>query len=174
MFGLEFVPVVLILLCTFCSHASTFKTLVITWICVSVCFFTVHVLPVADVLQVTRRLLPAQLGLLLVGLQPGVSVSAELGAGRHAAGGRTPHPSPLSTPEGGCCRCCASIIPNDANSTETSRSAQGRSARGAHPFSGSGSGAHGSCQSSESAESRLLSRRMNISHFHCSDRIYVP
>lgn len=55
--------------------------------------FTVHVLPVADVLQVASRLLPAQVGLLLVRLQPGVRISAELGAARHAARGRAPHRS---------------------------------------------------------------------------------
>ncbi|KAL7887635.1 hypothetical protein AOLI_G00053560, partial [Acnodon oligacanthus] len=52
---------------------------------------TVDVLPVADVLQVAARVLSAELGLRAVRLQPGVSVSAELRAGGHAAGGRVPH-----------------------------------------------------------------------------------
>lgn len=56
---------------------------------------TANVLPVADVLQVAHRLLPAQVRLLLVGFQPGVRVSAELGAAGHAAGGRAPHVWPL-------------------------------------------------------------------------------
>lgn len=62
---------------------------------VTLIIFTVDVLPVADVLQVAPRLLPAQLRLLVVRLQPGVGISAELGAGRHAARGRAPHLSPL-------------------------------------------------------------------------------
>ena len=52
---------------------------------------TVQILPVADVLEVAARLLPAQLGLGPVGLEPGVRVSPVLGARRHAAGGRVPH-----------------------------------------------------------------------------------
>lgn len=57
----------------------------------SVHHLTVQVLPVADVLEVTARVLPAQLGLRPVGLQPGVVVPAVLGAGGHAAGGGVPH-----------------------------------------------------------------------------------
>lgn len=53
--------------------------------------FTVHVLSVADVLQVAARLLSAQVGLLLVRVQPGVHVSAQLRAGGDAAGGGVPH-----------------------------------------------------------------------------------
>lgn len=45
-------------------------------------------------LQVAARLLPAQVGLLLVRLQPAVRISAQLGAGRDAAGGGVPHPCP--------------------------------------------------------------------------------
>lgn len=52
---------------------------------------TVDVLPVADVLQVAARILPAQLGLGAVGLQPGVGIPAQLGAGGDAAGGGVPH-----------------------------------------------------------------------------------
>lgn len=56
--------------------------------------FTVHVLSVADVLQVAARLLSAQVGLLLVRVQPAVHVSAELRAGGDAAGGGVPHLCP--------------------------------------------------------------------------------
>ena len=66
------------------------------FVCLFVCF-TVDVLPVADVLQVASRLLPAQIRLLVVRLQPGVSISAELGAGGHAARGRAPHLYPPNT-----------------------------------------------------------------------------
>lgn len=52
--------------------------------------FTVHLLSVADVLQVAARLLPAQVRLLL-GVQPAVRISAQLRAGRYAAGGDVPH-----------------------------------------------------------------------------------
>lgn len=62
--------------------------------------FTVDVLPVADVLEVASRLLPAQLRLLVVRLQPGVGISAEFGAGRHAARGRAPHLAPSVRQEG--------------------------------------------------------------------------
>lgn len=62
---------------------------------------TVDVLPVADVLQVAARVLPAQLGLGAVGLQPGVGIPAQLGAGGDAAGGGVPHllgPAPAPAP----------------------------------------------------------------------------
>lgn len=65
---------------------------------------TVDVLPVADVLQVAARVLPAQLGLGAVGLQPGVGIPAQLGAGGHAAGGGVPHllcPAPARPGSGG-------------------------------------------------------------------------
>lgn len=52
---------------------------------------TVDVLPVADVLQVAARVLAAQVGVGPVGLQPGVRIPPELGAGRHAARGSVPH-----------------------------------------------------------------------------------
>lgn len=57
----------------------------------------VYVLPVADVLQVAARVLAAQLGLGAVGLQAGVGIPAQLGAGGDAAGGGVSHlPSPPS------------------------------------------------------------------------------
>lgn len=56
--------------------------------------FTVHVLSVADVLQGAARLLPAQVGLLLVRVQAAVGFSAQLRAGRDAAGGGVPHLCP--------------------------------------------------------------------------------
>lgn len=52
---------------------------------------TVDVLPVADVLQVAARVLPAELGLGAVGLQPRVGIPAQLGAGGDAAGRGVPH-----------------------------------------------------------------------------------
>lgn len=61
---------------------------------------TVHILPVADVLQVTRRLLSAQVGLGLVRLEPGVSVPPQFGARGHAARRGAPHHFPFYTPEG--------------------------------------------------------------------------
>lgn len=73
----------------FFFHILSFRGLVF--------FITVDVLPVADVLQVASRILPAQFRLLVERLQPGVGISAELGAGRHAARGRAPHLSSLST-----------------------------------------------------------------------------
>lgn len=65
---------------------------------------TVDVLPVADVLQVAARVLPAQLGLRAVGLQPGVGIPAQLGAGGDAAGCGVPHllgPAPARPGSGG-------------------------------------------------------------------------
>lgn len=65
---------------------------------------TVDVLPVADVLQVAARVLPAQLGLGAVGLQPRVGIPAQLGAGGDAAGRGVPHllcPAPARPGSGG-------------------------------------------------------------------------
>lgn len=53
----------------------------------------VDVLPVADVLQVAAGVLPADVLVRPVGLQPGVGISPQLGAGGHAAGGGVPHAS---------------------------------------------------------------------------------
>lgn len=61
---------------------------------------TVDVLPVADVLQVAARVLAAQVRVGPVGLQPGVGIPPELGAGRHAARGSVPH---LRWPPDSCC-----------------------------------------------------------------------
>lgn len=58
----------------------------------------IHVLPVADVLQVAARVLPAQVCLGPVRLQPGMGISAQLGAGRHAAGRGVPHGASPRTP----------------------------------------------------------------------------
>lgn len=52
---------------------------------------TVQVLSVADVLEVTARVLPAQLRLRPVGLEPGVVVPPVFGARRHAARRCIPH-----------------------------------------------------------------------------------
>lgn len=60
---------------------------------------TVHVLPVADVLQAAARLLPAHVGLLLR-LQAAVRVPAQLGAGGDAAGGGVAHLWPACGLEG--------------------------------------------------------------------------
>lgn len=61
---------------------------------------TVDVLPVADVLQVAARVLTAQVRVGPIGLQPGVGIPPELGAGRHAARGSVPH---LRLPPDSCC-----------------------------------------------------------------------
>lgn len=61
---------------------------------------TVDVLPVADVLQVAARVLAAQVRVGPVGLQPGMGIPPELGAGRHAARGSVPH---LRWPPDSCC-----------------------------------------------------------------------
>ena len=52
---------------------------------------TVYIFSVADVLEVAARVLPAQLRLWPIGLQPGVVVPPVFGARRHAARGCIPH-----------------------------------------------------------------------------------
>lgn len=54
-------------------------------------YLTVYIFSVADVLEVAARVLPAQLRLWPIGLQPGVVVPPVFGARRHAARGRIPH-----------------------------------------------------------------------------------
>lgn len=54
-------------------------------------YFTVDVISVADVLQVASRILPAQLRLGVVRIQPRMGISTDLRAGGHAARGRAPH-----------------------------------------------------------------------------------
>lgn len=101
-----------------------------------VLFFTVDVLPVADVLQVASRLLPAQIRLLVVRLQPGVSISAELWAGGHAARGRAPHLYPSQ--QRGSRWVLMILFPPKrwvTNPTEASRSPRITRAHRVHPYS---------------------------------------
>lgn len=86
---------------------------------------TVDVLPVADMLQVAACVLAAQVRVGPVGLQPGVGIPPELGAGRHAARGSVAH---LRWPPDSCC----SRLPPGPRE----RGAGGRGARAAGAWRG--------------------------------------
>lgn len=59
-------------------------------------YFTVDILSVADMLQVAARILPTQLRLRVVRLQPRMGISPELRARRHTARARASHLSNIA------------------------------------------------------------------------------